>query len=1302
MPEHGSVLPRTRRGASSRPLAAAVSIALALLGTTVLALPASADDAPPAGDPIVAPAAETPAPTPSPEATEPAPSPTPSPSPTEFAPAPVGDPAPAFGALAAAAPLAAPAASAATITGPGAITGAFGESLSQPFTLGGTPRPTTATTTFSQPLPPGLTWRISTFGGTTRLWIEGTPTKTGTFATSVTVANADGSQTKDLTFTIYGIGVASSTTVTLARNVTMAPVTIPVDRYLNGASLTWTRTAGTLPTGISVTAVDGALRFTGRPTQAGDRNVTYEGVANVAGFGQVREQTVVRFRVGDAPTLLDLTPRTVRADQAMTPISINPTGATSLTTAEPLPAGLVLVKAGTSWRLSGTPSRTAMGEHTITLEATNDYGTATATLRLTVEATPAITVSDQTFTAGGDATHTVTATGWPLPQLSASGLPAGLTADGSTTGTLLITGSTMALGSSSVQVTATNGVGPAVQATYQLSIVATPVFAQDTRELTLRVGQAINPAIDFDASSYPPHTISVAPGSTLPAGLRISSNRLVGTPTDQAAGTHTVVIRATNSQGYDEQTLVITVLAAPAFGVTSGSSTFQLGQAGSYTFTTRGWELPTATAPGLPDGVTLEQVDATTWRIAGTVTDPDELGSRTVRIELANSSGTVGRTLTLRVEGFAWTGGPTDLVVEAGVPMQPFVVTSTAFPNSAFIVPTTPPSGMSCGYVTGSWSFPTPTDPGTDTWRCSGTLNAVGTFAVVYRSEAYPQAPVHTVTIRAVARPVIDAPATATVVADTDVSIPITVTGNPAPATVTESGLPDGLSIQPVAGGGWAIVGRVARSAVGGHDVTLSADNGLAATRSLALTVESLPLLPTGDLTLVVGTPHTGSVTADGSPAPTLQMTDGDLPDGLTWSATGPVATLEGTPTETGEFSYTVTATNVHGTTTQTYHVEVQEPAAFNESTVSVVLVEGVAASRQLPLAGFPYPAVTPTGSIPDGMTVEYTPGTAPVLTGTPTAGSAGTYTLVLTAANHTVLGDATDAVTIEVTVQAAATLAGTDPLEATVGTGVDHVFATTGSPAPQLTATGLPTGVTLVQDPGGLWHLAGTPAPGTGGRHQVTLTADNGVLAPATATMTLTVREPVARIVAPVVGLRVGTPAVVTVRADGGWPAPAALSVVGALPNGLRFVDQGNGTGQVLGTPAAGTAGSWQVTIIGDNGVGTARTTVTITVAAAATTEPVRAPAPAAVPADGDGAAPGAATDEGGTDPGTGSDDGDGGQDAGEGSDDAQAAPPVLDPEESITVEGNNRPWWWILGAVLVGAVLLGLRTLERKLRSI
>lgn len=62
------------------------------------------------------------------------------------------------------------------------------------------------------------------------------------------------------------------------------------------------------------------------------------------------------------------------------------------------------------------------------------------------------------------------------------------------------------------------------------------------------------------------------------------------------------------------------------------------------------------------------------------------------------------------------------------------------------------------------------------------------------------------------------------------------------------------------------------------------------------------------------------------------------------------------------------------------------------------------------------------------------------------------------------------------------------------------------------------------------------------------------------------------------------GTAGSFTVTATGS-PAPA-LSETGTLPSGVTFVDNGNGTATLSGTPAAGTAGTYALALTASNGI--------------------------------------------------------------------------------------------------------------------
>jgi hypothetical protein len=79
-----------------------------------------------------------------------------------------------------------------------------------------------------------------------------------------------------------------------------------------------------------------------------------------------------------------------------------------------------------------------------------------------------------------------------------------------------------------------------------------------------------------------------------------------------------------------------------------------------------------------------------------------------------------------------------------------------------------------------------------------------------------------------------------------------------------------------------------------------------------------------------------------------------------------------------------------------------------------------------------------------------------------------------------------------------------------------------------------------------------------------------------------------------------VGTPFSTTVVTTGA-PAPA-VTETGALPSGITFVDNGNGTATIAGTAASGSGGSYPVTITATSSAGTATQTFTLTNAEAPT----------------------------------------------------------------------------------------------------
>ncbi len=159
------------------------------------------------------------------------------------------------------------------------------------------------------------------------------------------------------------------------------------------------------------------------------------------------------------------------------------------------------------------------------------------------------------------------------------------------------------------------------------------------------------------------------------------------------------------------------------------------------------------------------------------------------------------------------------------------------------------------------------------------------------------------------------------------------------------------------------------------------------------------------------------------------------------------------------------------------------------------------------------------------------------------------------------------------------------------MGSAGTFTITTTGFPLPAITATGaLPAGVGFVDNGNGTATLSGTPDAGTTGVYPITVTAANGVLPNATQAFTLTVNQAPAITSANSATFTIGVAGSFTVTTSG-VPAPAVTIGGVALPANVMFVDNGNGTGTLSGTPAAGTEGTYALTFTAANGVTPAAT---------------------------------------------------------------------------------------------------------------
>ncbi len=184
----------------------------------------------------------------------------------------------------------------------------------------------------------------------------------------------------------------------------------------------------------------------------------------------------------------------------------------------------------------------------------------------------------------------------------------------------------------------------------------------------------------------------------------------------------------------------------------------------------------------------------------------------------------------------------------------------------------------------------------------------------------------------------------------------------------------------------------------GATTVTASATDldGQVTSQTISVTVNQAPAftsaVPTS--TGLINTAYNFTCSASGYPAPTFSVPANTLPTGLTLNPTS--GAITGTPTATGIFTGTITASNGIGTAaTQNFSITINQTPAFTSSAPTSTGKVGTAYNFSCAATGFPAPAfsVTP-GTLPTGLSLS----SAGAITGTPT--TSGVFTGIITASN--------------------------------------------------------------------------------------------------------------------------------------------------------------------------------------------------------------------------------------------------------------------------------------------------------------
>ena len=503
-----------------------------------------------------------------------------------------------------------------------------------------------------------------------------------------------------------------------------------------------------------------------------------------------------------------------------------------------------------------------------------------------------------------------------------------------------------------VRVTDTNGC-TGTSATYPLSIGQVPTITS-ANATTFTVG-AVG-MFTITATGSPAPTFAAA--GTLPAGVTLHSTTgvLAGTPAPGTAGSYPLTITASNGIGSPAMqlfTLTVSKGKSTAITLTPNPLTLTPSTTGSVTVA--------LTRPAGPAGqvVTLLSSNSAVASVPPSVTIPANVNSTTVTV----TAGTTPGAATISASAPGLTGGST--TVNVGCPT--LTVTPPGVTTGIINVPFSQSFSQSGALGTATFTVASGTLPTGLTLASSGLLagtpTQTGSFPITVRvtdtNGCTGTSATYTLTIGQV--PAITSANATSFAVGVAGTFTVTATGSPVPTfTVTAGTLPAGLTLSSTG----VLSGIPGPGTAGIYSLTITASNGVGspAMQIFTLTVlcPSITVNPVGPALAegTFGVAYSQTFTASGGTTPhSFAVSAGALPDGLTLASGGG---LTGLPTSTGNFSFTVTATDVNLCTGFTAYMLLVRPNAQPDSFANGVGNTQYVVGLEAPVT----PAVVVAGSV--------------------------------------------------------------------------------------------------------------------------------------------------------------------------------------------------------------------------------------------------------------------------------------------------------------------------------------------------
>ena len=800
------------------------------------------------------------------------------------------------------------------------------------------------TATITAPTLPA--WLTLTDNGNNTATLSGTPSDSNIGSNSVVLnaADATGSSTQSFTITVNGLPSFTSNAITSANEDSVYTYNITVTDPEGDNT---TITAPTLPTWLALTDNgNNTATITGTPLQAnvGNNSVTLRATDSSGGY---KEQSfiIAVANVNDLPVFTSTPVTTANEDSAYsyTITASDEDGGNPTLTATTLPTWLTFSDNGHNATISGTPSDTDIGTHSVVINAADAIGSTTQSFNIVVNGIPTFS-SSPTLTTDEDSVYTYNITvsdpEGDTTTITAPTLPGWLSLTDNNDNTATITGTPLQanVGDNSVTIRSTDSSGGYKEQSFTIAVANVNDAPTFTSTAVTSVNEDSTYTYNITVSDEDGQTATIA-ASTLPNWLTFTDNgnntaTLTGTPADANVGQHNTVLTATDPNGVvATQSFTITVNGLPEF---SSSPTLTTNEDSVYTYnitvTDQDGDTTTITAPTLPAWLSFSDNGDNTATITGTPLQAN-VGNNSVTLRATDASGGYKeQSFTIAVvnvnDAPTFTSTAVTTVDEDSVYSYTITVSDEDGDTATITAPTLP-----------TWL--SITDNGDNTATLTGTpLNDhVGNNSVTIRASDSNGGTTDQSFVIVVSNtndaPTITSTPTTTTNEDSVYTYNITVSDvDGENTTITAPTLPGWLSLTDNGNNTATITGTPLQANVGNNSVTIRATDGsgVSVDQSFTIVVTNVNDSPTFTSTPTTTTNedsvYTYNITVSDEDGQTVTLTAPTLPGWLSLTDNGNnTGTITGTPLQAnlGDNSVVIRATDPSGgTTDQSFTITVE------------------------------------------------------------------------------------------------------------------------------------------------------------------------------------------------------------------------------------------------------------------------------------------------------------------------------------------------------------------------------------------